>query len=136
LRGRAEVELERLGLLHLAGVEIGKLSLGLVRLVDVARCLASGARFILLDEPAAGLTQAEKDQLTQEIRSVAASGVGVLIVEHNIELIRELCQSVSVLETGRILCAGPPDAVLRNDDVIRSYLGALGEIDSPAGGHA
>jgi len=135
LRHLAEAELERLGLAHLADVEIGKLSLGLVRLVDVARCLASGARFILLDEPAAGLTQAEKDRLAQEIRSVASGGVGVLIVEHNIELVRALCQSVSVLETGRVLCSGPPEEVLRNEDVVRSYLGAIGEVDAAAGGH-
>jgi ABC-type branched-subunit amino acid transport system ATPase component len=136
LRRRAEAELERLGIAHLANVEVGTLSLGLVRLVDVARCLASGARFILLDEPAAGLTQAEKDRLAQEIRTVAASGVGVLIVEHNIELVRALCQSVCVLETGRVLCSGPPDEVLRNADVVRSYLGALGEVDGAAGGPA
>jgi ABC-type branched-subunit amino acid transport system ATPase component len=136
LRSRAEAELERLGLAHLADVEIGTLSLGLVRLVDVARCLASGAGYILLDEPAAGLTQAEKDRLAQEIRSVAAGGVGVLIVEHNIELVRGLCQSISVLETGRVLCSGPPDQVLRNEEVVRSYLGALGEIDPATGGHA
>jgi ABC-type branched-subunit amino acid transport system ATPase component len=136
LRRRAEAELKRLGLSHLANVEIGKLSLGLVRLVDVARCLASGARFILLDEPAAGLTQAEKDRLAQEIRSLASGGVGVLIVEHNIELVRALCQSVCVLETGRVLCSGPPDEVLRNEDVVRSYLGALGEVDVAAGGRS
>jgi ABC-type branched-subunit amino acid transport system ATPase component len=136
LRSRAEAELERLGLAHLANAEIGKLSLGLVRLVDVARCLASGARFILLDEPAAGLTRAEKDRLAQEIRSVASGGVGVLIVEHNIELVRTLCQSICVLETGRVLCSGSPDEVLRNEDVVRSYLGALGDIDITAGGHA
>lgn len=135
LRNRAEAELDRLGLTHLANVEIGKLSLGLVRLVDVARCLASGARFILLDEPAAGLTPAEKDRLAQEIRSVASGGVGVLIVEHNIELVRALCQSIYVLETGRVLCSGPPDQVLRNEDVVRSYLGALGDADGAAGGH-
>jgi ABC-type branched-subunit amino acid transport system ATPase component len=136
LRGRAEAELERLGLAHLADVEVGKLSLGLVRLVDVARCLASGARFILLDEPAAGLTQAEKDRLGQEIRSVATSGVGVLIVEHNIELVRAMCERVYVLETGRVLCSGPPDEVLRNEDVVRSYLGALGDVDGTAGGYS
>jgi ABC-type branched-subunit amino acid transport system ATPase component len=134
LRERAEAEMERLGLAHLRHVEVGKLSLGLLRLVEVARCLVSGARFIMLDEPAAGLTPVEKDRLAAEVRAVAARGLGVLLVEHNTDMVRALCRSVAVLETGTVLCQGTPDDVLRNDDVIRSYLGALGDIEDAAGG--
>lgn len=134
LRDRAEEEMERLGLANLRHVEVGKLSLGLVRLVEVARCLVSGARFIMLDEPAAGLTAVEKDRLATEVRAVAARGLGVLLVEHNIDMVRALCSSVAVLETGSLLCEGSPDEVLRNEDVIRSYLGALGDIEGEAGG--
>jgi ABC-type branched-subunit amino acid transport system ATPase component len=134
LRKRAEAELERLGLADLRDAEIGRLSLGLVRLVEVARCLVSGARFILLDEPAAGLTTAEKDRLAREVRAVVARGVGVLLVEHNMEMVRGLCGSVVVLETGSLLCEGTPDEVLRNENVIRSYLGALGDVGATAGG--
>jgi branched-chain amino acid transport system ATP-binding protein len=134
LRDRAEAEMERLGLADLRHVEVGKLSLGLVRLVEVARCLVSGARFIMLDEPAAGLTAVEKDRLAAEVRAVAARGLGVLLVEHNIDMVRALCGSVAVLETGSLLCEGTADQVLRNENVIRSYLGALGDIESAAGG--
>ncbi|MBR0934354.1 ABC transporter ATP-binding protein [Bradyrhizobium jicamae] len=134
LRERAEAEMERLGLANLRHVEVGKLSLGLLRLVEVARCLVSGARFVMLDEPAAGLTSVEKDKLAAEVRAVAARGLGVLLVEHNIDMVRQLCRSVAVLETGNVLCQGTPDEVLRNDDVIRSYLGALGDIEDAAGG--
>jgi ABC-type branched-subunit amino acid transport system ATPase component len=132
LRERAEAEMQRLGLADLRHLEIGKLSLGLVRLVDVARCLASGARFILLDEPAAGLTAPEKARLAEEVKAVAARGVGVLLVEHDIDLVRALCDSITVLETGSLVCEGVPEQVLRNEDVIRSYLGALGDVEAAA----
>lgn len=134
LRNRAEAEMEQLGLADLRDVEVGRLSLGLVQLVEVARCLVSGARFIMLDEPAAGLTAAEKERLASEIRAVAARGLGVLLVEHNIDMVRALCSSVAVLETGSLLCEGDADEVLRDEEVIRSYLGAIGNVDSAAGG--
>ncbi|MGB3866977.1 MAG: ATP-binding cassette domain-containing protein [Xanthobacteraceae bacterium] len=134
LRDRAEAEMERLGLADLRHVEVGRLSLGLVRLVEVARCLVSGARFIMLDEPAAGLTAVEKERLAAEVRAVAARGLGILLVEHNIDMVRALCSSVTVLETGNLLCQGTADQVFRNEEVIRSYLGALGDVESAAGG--
>lgn len=130
LRAKTLTLLERLGLADLRDVEIGKLSLGLVRMVEAARCLASGARFLLLDEPAAGLTAAEQARLAEQVRALAVSGVGVLLVEHNIELVRALCDHVTALETGRVLACGAPDEVLRNDEVVRSYLGAVGETDA------
>jgi ABC-type branched-subunit amino acid transport system ATPase component len=128
LHQRAEPILERLGLAELRDREVGKLSMGLIRLVEVARCLASGARFVLLDEPAAGLTPAEQERLAEQVRAVAASGVGVLIVEHNIGLVRALCDTATALETGRVLCAGAPEAVVRDERVMRSYLGAIGDL--------
>lgn len=125
-RVRAEAEIARLGLADISNQEMGALSLGLVRLVDVARCLASGARYILLDEPAAGLTPAEQERLAREVRAVAVGGVGVLLVEHNIDLVRSVCGSIVVLDAGEIICEGVPEDVLRNDSVMRTYLGALG----------
>ncbi|GGC66380.1 ABC transporter ATP-binding protein [Chelatococcus reniformis] len=129
LREEADAVLEGLGLADLRHTEVRRLSMGLVRMVDVARCIASGARFILLDEPAAGLTQAEQETLSRQIRDVAARGVGILLVEHNFALVRSLCETVVVLETGRVLCEGAPETVARDPRVLRSYLGAVGESD-------
>ena len=123
LRDAAARLMEQLGLLPLAGSEIGRLSMGQVRLVEVARCLAAGARYVLLDEPAAGLTRKEQALLAQQIRALAARGIGVLLVEHNFGLIRALCDEVTVLETGRVLSAGTPDAVAGDARVVESYLG-------------
>ena len=132
LRDRADAVLDRLGLLAFKAVEIGKLSMGRVRLVEVARCIAAGSRFILLDEPAAGLTGEEQVVLAGQIRRVAADGIGVLLVEHNFDLIRDLCEEVTVLETGRVLCSGPPRDVARDARVIATYLGTGAEAGTEA----
>ncbi|RYF76987.1 MAG: ABC transporter ATP-binding protein [Comamonadaceae bacterium] len=123
LHERAAVLMEQLGLLPLASQEIGKLSMGQVRLVEVARGLAAQARYVLLDEPAAGLTRREQALLAEQIRAVAARGIGVLLVEHNFALIRSLCDEVTVLETGRVLATGTPAEVAADRKVIDSYLG-------------
>lgn len=123
LHERAAVLMEQLGLLPLASQEIGKLSMGQVRLVEVARGLAAQARYVLLDEPAAGLTRREQGLLAEQIRAVASRGIGVLLVEHNFALIRSLCDEVTVLETGRVLATGSPAEVAADRKVIDSYLG-------------
>jgi branched-chain amino acid transport system ATP-binding protein len=124
--------LDRLGLANAAGQEIGKLSMGRVRLVEVARSIAAGARFLLLDEPAAGLTPAEVAQLADQIRTVARSGIGVLLVEHNFPMIEALCSRVTVLEGGSVLFEGPASEARYNRAVIQSYLGASA-VPQPAG---
>lgn len=124
---RAEALLAQLDLQALADQEVGKLSMGLVRMVEVARGMAAGARYLLLDEPAAGLSGYEQEVLARQIRAVAASGVGVLLVEHNFPLVRALCDTVTVLDFGSVLSAGTPDEVARDPKVVESYLGAIGE---------
>ena len=101
--------------------------MGQVRLVEVARCLAADAKFVLLDEPAAGLTRAEQLVLCRQIRELAKQGIGVLLVEHNFFLIHELCERVTVLEEGAVIFVGTPGEVARDPGVLRSYLGAAGE---------
>lgn len=120
----AESVLQRLSITDWAAEEIGRLSMGRVRLVEVARAVAAGARYLLLDEPAAGLSGEEQQVLAREIRKLAADGVGVLLVEHNFSLIRMLCDRVTVLDSGRVLATGTPDEVERDELVVAMYLGA------------
>ncbi|GAC1431606.1 MAG: ABC transporter ATP-binding protein [Candidatus Velthaea sp.] len=123
----ADELLERIGLHDVRDTEIGKLSMGRVRLVEVARAIAAGARYLLLDEPAAGLSEDEREVLCAQIRTAARSGIGVLLVEHNFQLVRSLCEFVTVLDAGRLLTAGTPDAVARDARVIEAYLGSSDE---------
>lgn len=127
LRLRADELLERLGLEGVRDAQIGTLSMGRVRLIEVARGIAAGAAYLLLDEPAAGLGSEERDLLAAQLRAVAASGIGVLLVEHNFSLIRALCARVTVLDAGRVLCAGTPDEVSVDPRVIAAYLGSSDE---------
>lgn len=120
--------LERLGLAEQRHQQLGTLSMGKVRLVEVARCLAASAKFVLLDEPAAGLTRAEQTTLSRQIREVAGQGIGVLLVEHNFSLIHQLCERVTVLEEGAVISIGTPDEIARDPNVLRSYLGATSEL--------
>lgn len=124
LQFQADVLLGQLGLHDIAQAEIGTISMGQVRLVEVARGLASGAKYLLFDEPAAGLARREQGLLVEQIRTVARRGIGVLLVEHNFALIRDLCDEITVLDTGRLLCHGTPAAVASDRRVVESYLGA------------
>ena len=128
LAEKADRIIERLGLGEHRKHPLGTLSMGKVRLVEVARCLAAGARFVLLDEPAAGLTRDERAVLGRQIRELAGQGIGVLLVEHNFSLIHELCERVAVLDEGSVICVGTPDEVARDARVLRSYLGATSEV--------
>ncbi|MBH2008981.1 MAG: ATP-binding cassette domain-containing protein [Xanthomonadaceae bacterium] len=112
------------GLGSLRQVALGELPMGQVRLVEVARAIANKPRYLLLDEPAAGLTQHEQQLLAAEIRRVARSGVGVLLVEHNFALVRSLADHALVLDRGRPLAEGQPDALMRDPAFVRAYLGS------------
>lgn len=130
---RVEKVLEELNLAHLAKAEMGELPMGTVRLVDVGRAVMGRPRFILLDEPAAGLSHVEQEALKAQIRRLAAEGVGVLLVEHNFRFVADLSDRMTVLERGRVLDRGRPDEVSRRPEFIRIYLGSLGETKPDAG---
>ncbi len=127
LAEKADHIIERIGLGPQRDQPLGTLSMGQVRLVEVARCLAANAKFVLLDEPAAGLTREEQLVLCGQIRELAKQGIGVLLVEHNFFLIHELCERVTVLEEGAVIFVGTPGDVARDPGVLRSYLGAAAE---------
>jgi ABC-type branched-subunit amino acid transport system ATPase component len=106
---------------------MSELPMGRVRLVEVARAVANNPKYILLDEPAAGLARDEQRMLSFEVRRLAERGVGVLLVEHNFNLIRELAEHVVVLKNGGMFLSGAPDVVARDRSFIEVYLGSSGE---------
>jgi ABC-type branched-subunit amino acid transport system ATPase component/branched-subunit amino acid ABC-type transport system permease component len=102
----------------------GDLAFGQRRLVAIARAVAAGPRVLLLDEPAAGLSDEESRELAGLIRSLARDwGMSVLLVEHNVDLVLSACDVVTVMESGRWLTTGPPSEVGTDPRVIEAYLG-------------
>jgi branched-chain amino acid transport system ATP-binding protein len=121
---RACEELERLDVSQLADMPAGALPYGAERRVEIARALATRPCFILLDEPAAGLNDAESDDLLRSLASIPQDvGCGVLIVEHDMRLIMRLCQRVHVLNYGKTIGEGKPEQIRKNPEVVRAYLG-------------
>jgi branched-chain amino acid transport system ATP-binding protein len=123
-RRRADV---LLGLLRLAPLSTRRavtLSHGDERRLGVARALATEPRFVLMDEPAAGLPEAEMPEFAAVVRSVRDDhAAGVLLIDHNMALIMDVCDRIHVLDQGRTLAEGPPDAIRGNLDVVAAYLG-------------
>ncbi len=103
---------------------VGTLSSAQQRLVMVGCALASGAKVMLLDEPAVGMDVAETDHLSSVVRSIRDQhGISLIVVEHNMRFLMSLADSVVVMATGRILCAGRPEVVRNDPAVIAAYLG-------------
>jgi len=123
-RRRANGLLELLGLADLAGARADSLAQGDERRLGVARVLATAPAFVLLDEPAAGLPEAEVPEFTEVVRSVRDDhGAGVLLIDHNMALVMGVCDRIHVLDQGRTLAAGTPDEIRGNLDVAAAYLG-------------
>ena len=112
---------EALGFLHFVGVadraetEAGETPHGQQRLIEIARAMMGGARLILLDEPAAGLSMAELDRLERLIRRICELGATIVIVEHHLDLVANIASHVTVLDRGTVLAAGKPAAVFNDD---------------------
>jgi ABC-type branched-subunit amino acid transport system ATPase component len=103
---------------------VGELSAGARRLVEVARAVVGKPRVVLLDEPAAGLPQAEPDHMSRLIRRIPEQfGALVILVDHDMGLVSDCCQPAAVLDVGKLIAAGPTTEVLRDENVIRAYLG-------------
>ncbi len=123
-RRRADELLHRLALVRQANRSASSLAQGDERRLGLARALATEPRFVLLDEPAAGLSEAELDEFGSVVRSVSDEhGAGVLLVDHNMALIMEICDRVHVLDQGRMLAQGTPEEIRGNLDVASAYLG-------------
>jgi ABC-type branched-subunit amino acid transport system ATPase component len=129
--GREEKELRRqaMGCLQRVGIEARAhfpakaLSYGERRRLEIARALASRPRLLLLDEPVAGMRQKEVQQVGGLIQSLAAEGMTILLIEHNMSFVMGLCSKITVLNFGHTLITGSPEQVARHPEVIEAYLG-------------
>jgi branched-chain amino acid transport system permease protein len=122
-RARALEALELVGLAEAASERVAELPHGTRRVVEVARALALEPGFVLLDEPAAGLGQSEVERLKSVLASMVAAGLGVLLVEHNVPLVLELADRVTVLHQGRAIAQGGPESLRGNQLVAQVFLG-------------
>lgn len=116
--------LARVGIADLADRTAGDLPTGSARLVEIARALATRPRLLLLDEPASGLDEGETEHLGILLRDLAAEGLGVLLVEHDVGLVMRVCDEIFVLDLGVIIAHGTPAAIKENPLVLSAYLGA------------
>jgi branched-chain amino acid transport system ATP-binding protein len=122
-RERAKELLDAIGLGANADAPADTLAQGDERRLGVARALATEPRFVLLDEPAAGLPEAELPALAEVVGAVRARDAGVLLIDHNMALIMEICDRIHVLDQGRTLAEGAPTDIRANLDVAAAYLG-------------
>jgi len=116
--------LERLGIVDLAPQRADRLPTGQARVVELARALATAPKVLLLDEPASGQDERETAAFSAVVREVAAGGVAVVLVEHDIQLVMDVCTQIHVLDLGRVLASGAPSVLQRDDAVLAAYLGA------------
>lgn len=115
--------LETVGLAEKADAQAGQLSGGQKKLLELARCLMSRPKLMLLDEPTAGVNPTLIRHLMKIMRKVHASGVTLLVIEHNMNVIMELCERVIVLDRGHVMATGTPLDIQQNKQVLDAYLG-------------
>ncbi|HEX9079760.1 MAG TPA: ABC transporter ATP-binding protein [Desulfuromonadaceae bacterium] len=123
IRAEAMKWLEFAAIADLADVTAGNLPFGKGRLLEIARALAVGPRIVLMDEPAAGLNSRETLALAELIRAIRGLGITVVLVEHDMELVMDICDRIVVLNLGRKLAEGTPREIQENPEVIAAYLG-------------
>jgi branched-chain amino acid transport system ATP-binding protein len=115
---------DRLGLAAVCDFGVSELSYGLRRRVEIARALATDPTMLILDEPTAGMTRSESDNIGELVRQVSSDGTSVLLIEHNMRLVGRVCDEVGVLNWGKVIALGPPAEIWNDPEVRAAYLGA------------
>ncbi|MGQ0431126.1 MAG: branched-chain amino acid ABC transporter ATP-binding protein/permease [Microthrixaceae bacterium] len=129
-RRQVQRVIELLGLGDVALRQTKDLPFGVLRMVEVARALVTGARLIMLDEPASGLDNAETDRLADLVRYIRSLGVTILLIEHDVRMVTSVSDYLYVLNGGRLLAEGTPQEVARDERVIAAYLGRADQADA------
>ena len=122
----AETEelLDRVGIRGVADERVDAMPTGLARLVELARALATQPKVLLLDEPASGLDDSESESFADLLLQLAGEGMAILLVEHDVQLVMQVCAQIYVLDFGAILATGTPQEIQQNQTVLDAYLGA------------
>ena len=116
--------LEFMGLADVADVKAGSLPYGVQRRLEIVRALATNPSIILLDEPAAGMNPSETTELMHQIRRIRDTfHIAIFLIEHDMNLVMNVCEAIAVVNYGRIIAKGTPEEIRHNPDVIEAYLG-------------
>lgn len=110
---------------NLPPVGVDGLRLLEIRRLELARALMGGPQYLLLDEPAAGLDVTERQDMLGMIRAVRQLGLGVLLIEHDMQFVRGISDNLTVLDSGAVVATGTPSELFRNGQVVRAYMGAI-----------
>jgi branched-chain amino acid transport system ATP-binding protein len=132
IRGKTAELLEFMGLAGCEDLPAGKLPYGHQRRLEIARALASEPGLLLLDEPAAGMNESETREIHQLILSIRGLGVTVLLIEHDMSLVMNVCDRLVVLNFGRKIAEGSPEEIRAHPEVVEAYLGREEEGDRDA----
>ncbi|MFA6576831.1 MAG: ABC transporter ATP-binding protein [Nocardioides sp.] len=125
--------LERVGIAGYAQERADSIPTGTARLLELARCLAGDPKLLLLDEPSSGLDESETDSFGDLLKDLAAEGRGVLMVEHDMDLVMAVCDEIHVLDFGEVIASGLPTAIRSDPKVQKAYLGYSDEDDADPG---
>ncbi len=115
--------LERTGLTDVADRDVSDIPIGRARVVEVARALMTSPRVLLLDEPASGQTERETEAFAEMLTGLAAEGLAICLVEHDLPLVMKLCSTIHVLDYGVLIASGTPAEIKESPEVIAAYIG-------------
>ena len=123
MREKASAIADSIGLSALKDQQVGSLAYGRQKITELGRALMLDPKVILLDEPAAGLNPTERREFIEILQRTYQDGVDLLLIEHNMDVVMNICHSITVLNFGKKIAEGTPHEIQNNTDVIRAYLG-------------